>query len=292
MGFLQLLVSKDQHKVIKHWEVQRPLNDFSMSLLETQQTLLPIHVKHYVWQKICFARHFIVEFWPVLCPLISLNTMVKVYGCEVSNLVCCCQLRNPFPIQFNIAHSYECILWTADLWKPSICNTLFTFTGTLFNTERGKDMNKEGDLKVFFSQTHMPSINHLYFCLSKKMLLRLWGLRVSTVLECWAWFHSNPWSPLSLPTITINLSMGGHTCRCVSECEFASGSCAASWSSPALAGQRPGTDSQKFHGDISEAVREQSVWLIALIKSKKNKQQQHIIGVPDYAMKQRWDNPW
>ena len=59
---------------------------------------------------------------------------------------------------------------------------------------------------------------------------------------------------------------GSHTCWCVSECKFESGSCALSWTSPALTGQRPGTDSQKFHGDISEAVSEQSVWLITLIK--------------------------
>lgn len=57
-----------------------------------------------------------------------------------------------------------------------------------------------------------------------------------------------------------------HACLCVSECKFENGSCALSWISPALAGQRPGTDSQKFHGDISEAVSEQSVWLSTLIK--------------------------
>lgn len=57
-----------------------------------------------------------------------------------------------------------------------------------------------------------------------------------------------------------------HACWCVSECTFENGSCALSWTSPALAGQTPATDSQKFHGDISETDSEQSVWLITLIK--------------------------
>lgn len=57
-----------------------------------------------------------------------------------------------------------------------------------------------------------------------------------------------------------------HARLCVSECKFENGSCTLSWISPALSGQRPGTDSQKFHGDISEAVSEQSVWLSTLMK--------------------------
>lgn len=57
-----------------------------------------------------------------------------------------------------------------------------------------------------------------------------------------------------------------HACWCVSECKFESGSCALSRTSPALAGQMPRTDSKNFHSDISEAVRELSVWLITLIK--------------------------
>lgn len=95
------------------------------------------------------------------------------------------------------------------------------------------------------------------------------------LLWLWAWervhcvkaglISGQPHSPP--PSATINLSMGAiHACWCVSECKFESGSCALSWTSPALAGQKPGTDWQKFHGDITEAVRERSVWLITLIK--------------------------
>lgn len=65
----------------------------------------------------------------------------------------------------------------------------------------------------------------------------------------------------------INLSMGAiRACWCVSECKFESGSCALSWTSPALSGWTPRTDSQDFHSDICEAVSEQSVWLTTLIK--------------------------
>lgn len=96
------------------------------------------------------------------------------------------------------------------------------------------------------------------------------------LLWLWAWervrcvkaglISGQPHSP-QFPPATINLSMGAiHACWCVSECGFESRSCALSWTSPALAGQTPGTDSQKFHSDISEAVSELSVWLITLIK--------------------------
>ena len=96
------------------------------------------------------------------------------------------------------------------------------------------------------------------------------------LLWLWAWervrcvkagpVSGQPRSP-RFPPATINLSMGAiHACWCVSECEFESGSCALSWTSPALAGWMPGTDSQKFHSDICEAVSELSVWLITLIK--------------------------
>lgn len=102
------------------------------------------------------------------------------------------------------------------------------------------------------------------------MLLRLWaGERVRCVKA--GPVSGQPHSPVGphpppSPPPSIYLWGPYMHAWCVSECEFEGGSCARSWSSPALAGRRPGTDSQKFHGDISEAVREQSVWLITPIQ--------------------------
>lgn len=111
----------------------------------------------------------------------------------------------------------------------------------------------------------MRSINHLYNACHIKCYYDCGLESVSAVLKL-AWFQDSH-AARGPPPATINLSMGAiHACWCVSECKFEGGSCFLPWTSPALAGQRPGTDSQKFHGDISEAVSERSIWLITLIK--------------------------
>lgn len=111
----------------------------------------------------------------------------------------------------------------------------------------------------------MRSINLLYNACHIKCYYDCGLESVSAVLKL-AWFQDSH-AALGPPPASLNLSMGAiHACWCVSECKFERGSCALSWTSPALAGQTPGTDSQKFHSAISEAVSELSVWLTALIK--------------------------
>lgn len=110
----------------------------------------------------------------------------------------------------------------------------------------------------------MCSINHLYNACHIKCYYDCGLESVSAVLKL-AWFQDCQ-AALGSPRHHQSIYGAIHACLCVSECKFENGSCALSWISPALAGQRPGTDSQKFHGDISEAVSEQSVWLSTLIK--------------------------
>lgn len=100
------------------------------------------------------------------------------------------------------------------------------------------------------------------------MFLRLWARERVCCVKA-GLISGQPHGPLYPPPrpATIHLSMGAiHACWCVSECKFERGSCVLSWTSPALTGQRPGADSQKFHGDVFEAVSEQSVRLNTLIK--------------------------
>lgn len=98
------------------------------------------------------------------------------------------------------------------------------------------------------------------------MLLRLWAWERVRCVKA-GLISGQPHSP-RYPHRHHQSIYGGHTCPLVRvwmqvwEWQL----CSLSWTSPALAGQKPGTDSQKFHGDISEAVREQNVWLITLIK--------------------------
>lgn len=97
------------------------------------------------------------------------------------------------------------------------------------------------------------------------MLLRLWAWERVRCVKA-GLTSGQPRSPRSPPPLPSIYLWGPYmpVCACLNASLRVAA--ALSWTSPALAGPKPGTDSQKFHSDISEAVSELSVWLITLIK--------------------------